>query len=61
MRKKQDLTGKEFGKLTVMFEIPERKNSKIMWHCKCECGNEVNIMGCSLTKTNHPTRSCGCL
>lgn len=44
-----------------MFEIPERKNGRIMWHCKCECGNEVNIMGSSLTKTNHPTRSCGCL
>lgn len=61
MPKKQDLTGKVFGRLTVMYEIPERKNGKILWQCKCECGNEIAVMGNSLTKTNHPTRSCGCL
>ena len=32
-----------------------------MWHCKCECGNEIDVMGTSLTKTQSPTRSCGCL
>ena len=31
MPKKQDLTGKVFGRLTVMYEIPERKNGKILW------------------------------
>lgn len=60
MRKK-DLTGKRFGKLVVQYEIPERKNSRIYWHCKCDCGNECDVMGTSLTRTKNPTQSCGCL
>lgn len=59
--RKIDLTGQKFGKLTVLFEQPERKNSKIVWHCKCDCGNECDIVGSQLTKADHPTRSCGCL
>lgn len=61
MPKKQDLTGKIFGRLQVLREIPERKNGRILWHCRCECGNEVDVIGASLTKKTSPTRSCGCL
>ena len=57
--RKIDLTGKVFGKLTVMYELPERKNSKIIWHCKCECGNECDVTGHELKSGD--TRSCGCL
>lgn len=52
--RKIDLTGQKFGKLTVLFEQPERKNSKIVWHCKCDCGNECDVVGSQLTKTDHP-------
>ena len=56
-----DLTGKSVGLLTVMYQLSERdKGRNIIWHCKCECGNEVDIVSYSLTKKN-PTMSCGCV
>lgn len=35
----EDLTGKKYGKLTVIKFI-ERKDTSYYWLCKCECGNE---------------------
>ncbi len=33
---KIDLTGKHFGRWTVLYETPKRtKNRQIIWHCKC--------------------------
>lgn len=57
----KDLTGQRFGRLMVEYCLPEKKNNKIVWHCRCDCGNEKNVIGSSLTKQNEPTRSCGCL
>ena len=57
----KDLTGLRFGRLVVEYQCPEKKNNKIVWHCKCDCGNERDIMGSQLTKSASPTRSCGCL
>lgn len=59
MGKAIDLTGQHFGELTVIGKSPFRKSNRITWHCKCSCGNEVDIIGGHLT-TGH-TRSCGCL
>ena len=63
--KKQDLSGKQFGKLTVV-SIAERKRdrggaSRIWWKCKCECGNECVIRASALTKKTGFQQSCGCL
>lgn len=59
---KVDLTGKKFGKLTVLYEVDNHEskngNRRIVWHCKCDCGNETNVMALNLTR-NHTT-SCGC-
>lgn len=58
----QDLTGKKYGKLTVIgFDgIIKRKTfSKYMWKCKCDCGNITKTTGHSLKSGN--TLSCGCL
>lgn len=49
MPKKIDLTGQTFGRLTVMYELLERKNGKVQWHCKCECGNEKDVISTQLT------------
>ncbi len=35
---KLDLIGKKFGKLTVLAYTSESH-----WHCKCECGNEIEV------------------
>lgn len=59
MPKKIDLTGQTFGRLTVLYELPERKNGKVQWHCKCQCGNEKDVISTQLTSGR--TQSCGCL
>lgn len=56
---KYNLTGQRFGKLTALFEQPERKNRKIVWHCKCDCGNECDVVSSYLISGH--TQSCGCV
>lgn len=52
------LVGERYGKLVVLKEIGKNKWGKIIYKCKCDCGNEVNVLSNSL-RTNH-TQSCGC-
>lgn len=59
MRKKLDLTGKIFGKLTVLCLAVDKKYIKPHWICKCSCGKEKVIWGSSLLVGD--TKSCGCL
>lgn len=41
---KKDLTGKRFGRLTVLEETSNRiDNGSIVWKCKCDCGNVIEI------------------
>jgi len=58
MAKIRDLTGQRFGRLVALYPTGERRNSYIVWHCRCDCGNEVDVITSSLT-TGH-TNSCGC-
>jgi ribosomal protein S27E len=59
MGKFKDLTGMTFGKLTVIKQNGKDKYGKILWKCKCSCGNEYTTHGRSLT--NGHCKSCGCL
>lgn len=52
-----DLSGKKFGKLTVLQRL--RKNNKSGWICLCECGNKV-FSTTNRLLTGH-SKSCGCL
>lgn len=54
----QDLTGQRFGRLVVLREGCS-KNGIIKWVCRCDCGNEKEILAGSLR--NGATKSCGCL
>lgn len=54
-----DLTDKKFDRLTAISPTNERRNKKVVWRCKCKCGNYVNVLSTYLT--NGDTRSCGCL
>lgn len=58
MGKKIDLTGRIFGRLTVLYEQIERVNKQILWVCKCECGNITVVYGNDLNRGK--TTSCGC-
>jgi hypothetical protein len=58
--------GMQFGRLTIIakaHDYIEQKSGRHreQWLCQCECGNQKVIIGNSLTKNKHPTRSCGCL
>lgn len=53
-----DLTGKVFGRLTVL-EQAGTKHREILWLCKCSCGNTHTVV--SSTLRNGVAKSCGCL
>lgn len=54
-----DQTGNKYGSLTVLYKTAQRSLSqKTLWHCKCDCGNEIDVLGESLRQGL--TKSCGC-
>ena len=53
-----DLTGKKFGRLTVIGPSHSRPGYVI---CQCVCGNRKEVRATRLTTTKEPTRSCGCI
>ena len=58
-RKKLDLVGQKFSRLTVIGEAECRgKLQQSFWLCKCDCGKEKIVRGASLKNKN--TTSCGC-
>ena len=56
-----DLTGLQFGELTVIERAEDGINSDgyraVMWKCKCSCGN-ISIVDAGNLITNH-TKTCG--
>lgn len=59
MNKKQDLTDQRFGMLTALSEVKERRQGKVMWLCKCDCG-KLHIAP-KTRLVNDKVHSCGCL
>jgi hypothetical protein len=59
-RKTDDLTGKKFGKLTVLAISERRKYGQYIWKCLCDCGNIHYITRGSLTRKDRATKTCGC-
>ena len=57
--RKNDLTNKKFGRLTAIKATNKRHHGRIVWLCKCECGNYHEVPSVSLVTGS--TRSCGCL
>lgn len=53
-----DLTGRQFGRLTVIGKAGYKKNKTIVWICQCSCGNVIERPGIYLTCGD--TKSCGC-
>jgi len=60
-----DLTGKVFGRLTVVGRVPSSpvygraRWAPTYWACRCLCGEYTQVDGGNLAKGD--TRSCGCL
>jgi hypothetical protein len=56
-RRRDDLTGRSFGRLTV--ERPAKSDKRgWWWECICECGFTKVVRGDNLKSGN--TKSCGC-
>jgi len=53
-----DQTGHRFGRWTVLRDTGKRSGGHVIWECKCDCGNIVDVNGSNLT--NGTSRSCGC-
>jgi len=54
-----DLSGKIFGRLTVIKLYGKNNSGRYKWACRCECGKIVTIIACHLISGH--TKSCGCL
>lgn len=55
-----DLTGKQFENLTVLHRgediIKNGKKRRVRWHCRCNCGNEFDVISDNLKK--RPNMTC---
>jgi hypothetical protein len=57
-RKLIDLTGQRFSRLLVLGPAGRVKEGRVVWSCRCDCGNEIVAYGYNLRTGN--TNSCGC-
>lgn len=55
----KNLVGQRFGRLLVLERVGSSKYKEAIWKCRCDCGNEINVVAGELKKGS--TRSCGCL
>ena len=39
----RDYRGIKFGKLTPLYPTGDSSYNNVVWHCKCDCGNEVDV------------------
>ena len=59
MSKFIDMTGWKIGKLEIIERAKNGKRGRVMWKCRCECGNECVVSATNLRSGK--TKSCGCL
>lgn len=54
----RDLTGQQFGRLSVLRIVEKTKSGSYIWECRCECGKITQVSSGNL-RSGH-TLSCGC-
>jgi len=63
MSKIKNLTGRTFGRLTVIKrdenKVTRGGNALAVWECRCSCGENTSVLANSLLRNK--TKSCGCL
>lgn len=55
--KRDDMTGRRYGKLTMVAFVESAKSP--IWLARCDCGQTVHVRRVNVLTGN--TRSCGCL
>jgi hypothetical protein len=56
--RREDISGKRYGRLTVLSFSGKDKKGQVLWICRCDCGEEIKVKSGNL-KNGH-TQSCGC-
>ena len=54
----KNLTGQQFEELLVLYPIGQANDHRVLWRCKCTCGNICDVS--SKLLLNGHTKSCGC-
>lgn len=58
--KLRDLTGQQFENLIVLYRandtIKDGKKRRVRWHCRCKCGNELDVIADNLLR--RPNMTC---
>lgn len=54
-----DRSNERFGRLTVVQKREARRGKDVMWVCRCDCGNTVDVSAHDLSSGH--TKSCGCI
>lgn len=64
MPKKIDLTGRKFGRLTVLeqadYAYDYKNHRMVMWKCQCDCPDKKIVYVHSSNLLNGNSKSCGC-
>lgn len=50
--------GQRYGRLTVVAKTDRRVSNRVVWECRCDCGNTTYVTSNHLANGN--TKSCGC-
>lgn len=54
-----NIEGQKFNLLTALYPTKRRDGKgSVIWHCRCDCGNEIDVPYNSLVYSN--MQSCGC-
>ena len=53
----RNLKGKKIGKLTILYDSGKRQDGHVVWHCICDCGNEIDVCQNNIVRG---IQSCGC-
>lgn len=51
--------GGRYGRLIALEPIEKRSNREVIWNCRCDCGNNVEVRANLLQ--NRQVESCGCI
>ncbi len=54
-----DISGKRFGRWTVIHRAGRNKCGQVTWKCVCDCGTKREVVGSNLRSGR--SLSCGCM
>lgn len=57
-KRKKDIAGQRFGKVTPLERLDKKRGSNYLWRCRCDCGKEFETTANALLSGS--CKSCGC-